>query len=209
MTSARVRKCHAVGELLEKLDFVSTAIGGGNLTSHLNNFTRLDGIDPAGAKLARQHRENTRPRSDFHNDGSFANGFAQRLSISIHANAIRDHRAIAAQAIHRISRASRSRFAEWVTITRLASAAMASQRLKTAEGSAGGAHAANGDSSHYPAEHVKFSGTHVAVEEIVHIGVGDELCEGVASGNFFYDRSAPRPPRVRRGGRLPPGATAL
>ena len=71
------RKRHAVGELFEKLDFVNATVGSGNLTSHLNDFTRLDGIDPAGAKPAR--RENARPFADFDNDGAVANCIASLL----------------------------------------------------------------------------------------------------------------------------------
>src|SRR5947208_8686850 len=83
-----------VGKRLEKLDLVSASICGGNLTSHLNDLARLDRVDPSGTKLAREHCENTRPRADFRDDGSFANALSQRLRVSLHANAIRDHRSI-------------------------------------------------------------------------------------------------------------------
>src|SRR5208283_5821661 len=95
-------KRNTVGGLLEKLDSVGAAVGGGNLTSHLNDFTRFDGIDPTGAKLAREHRENTRPRADFNNDGTLTNGFTQGLNVGVHANAICEHRAVTAQAIHKL-----------------------------------------------------------------------------------------------------------
>ncbi len=58
-------KRHAVGELLEKVDFVRAAVGGGNLTCHLNDLIWLDGIDAARSKLAREHCENTWSRADF------------------------------------------------------------------------------------------------------------------------------------------------
>ena len=93
-------KHHTVGKLLEKLDLVSATICGGNLTSHLNDLARLDRVDPSGSKLAREHCENTRPRADFRDDGSFANALSQRFGVSLHANAIRNHRAIGAQAVH-------------------------------------------------------------------------------------------------------------
>ena len=93
-------KRHAVGKLLEKLNLFGAVIGGGNLSRHLNNLTRLDRIDPTGTKLAREHCENTRPRTDFHDDRSRANALSQRLCVSLHANAICDHRAICAHVVH-------------------------------------------------------------------------------------------------------------
>src|ERR1700741_5268169 len=87
-------KRHVVGEPLEKLDFVRAAVGSRNLTCHLDNFARFDGIDPARAKLAREHRKNTGARADFYNDGPLSNSLTQGMSISVHSNAIRDHRAI-------------------------------------------------------------------------------------------------------------------
>ena len=79
--------------------------------------------------------------------------------------------------------------AEALTKTRLASVAIALAEVKNGRGVILRAHAANGDSLHYPAEHIKLSGPHVAVEEIVHVGVSDEFCEGVTPGNFLYERS--------------------
>ena len=95
-------KRHSVRHVLEKLDFVGAAVGDCYLTSHLDDLSRLDGVDSAGAKLACEHRENTRPRADFHNDGTFANGLTQGLNVGVHANVICDHRAVAAQAIHKL-----------------------------------------------------------------------------------------------------------
>src|SRR5271169_5450399 len=61
--------------------------------------------------------------------------------------------------------------------------------VKNGRGVGRGAHSTNGDSSHYTAKHVKLPGAHVAIEEIIHVGVNDKTGEGVTSGNFFYDRS--------------------
>jgi hypothetical protein len=107
-------KRQAVGEVIEKIDIVSTTCSSGNFTSHLNDLTRLDGVDLSGTKLTREHRKETWPRADFHNHRSLANGFTQGLSVSVYANAIREHGAIAAQAIHIVTRASMTRSTQWV-----------------------------------------------------------------------------------------------
>src|SRR6516162_3505232 len=56
-----------------------------------------------------------------------------------------------------------------------------------------GAHAANGHSYHQPREHVKLPRAHLAVEEIVHVGVSDKVSEGIASGNVVYNGSGQVP----------------
>src|SRR5215469_8383844 len=107
-------KRHAARELLEKLDFLPAAVGDSNFPCHLNDFTRLDGIHSAGAKLAGKYCENTRSRAYFHHNGPVANVFAQGLGVSVHADAIRNHGAIGVQAVHGISCALRPRFPDWV-----------------------------------------------------------------------------------------------
>ncbi len=47
------------------------------------------------------------------------------------------------------------------------------------------ANAPNGDVSQDPAQDVKLRGPHVAVEEIVHVSVGDERSDGVPSDDLF------------------------
>src|SRR5579863_5505089 len=101
-------------DFFEEFNFFVAAVGCRNFTRHLNDFTRLDGIDSLSAKLARQYCENTGPRADFHNDGPLANGFAQGLAVGIHTHPIRDHDSIASQAIHRISLAS-MQHSSWVS----------------------------------------------------------------------------------------------
>src|SRR5271169_4793382 len=60
---------------------------------------------------------------------------------------------------------------------------------KNGRGVGRGAHSTNGDSRHDTAEQVKLARAHVAVEKIIHVGVGDKPGEGVTSGSFFYYRS--------------------
>src|SRR6266481_2990177 len=57
--------------------------------------------------------------------------------------------------------------------------------IKNSRGISCGAHAANGDASHDPAQDVKLRGPHVAVEEIVHVRIGDERSDGVAPDDLF------------------------
>src|SRR5271168_1678355 len=95
-------KRHAVRKILEKLDLIRAVIRGGYLTSHLNDFTRLDGIDSPRTNLTREYRENSGSRANLYDDRTFLDSLAQSLSVSVPSNLVRDHRSIAAQVIHKI-----------------------------------------------------------------------------------------------------------
>src|SRR5258707_15533353 len=90
------RKLHTAGKLFKKLDFVGAAIGAGHLARNLNYLSWFDGKDSARAELACKHRKNARPRADFHDNSSLANGFSEGLPISFRADAVCDHRAVGA-----------------------------------------------------------------------------------------------------------------
>ena len=132
-------KIHTMGKLFEEFDFGSTAIGCCNLARHLDNFSRLDGENPACAKLASQHGEDAGPRANFHDNGPLANSPSQRFRISFHADTIRNHRAVGSQAVHVdlpedrgcVCRNGRHH-------SRLASPAIAPHNSRIADGSSGG-----------------------------------------------------------------------
>src|SRR5207244_12308988 len=119
-------KGHPVGKPFEKLDSASAAVGGSNLARQLNNLSRLDGKDSFGAELACQHREDTRSRANFRDNGFLANSPSQRFRISVHANAIRNHRAIGSQAVHRDLSSNRGGVSRRVVVSSRGSAGIGS-----------------------------------------------------------------------------------